>query len=55
MGRPLPTNATAFAEGQSTVENVLDELGTPNQVGRLPGGFAFLYEHSVVNSNWALG
>jgi hypothetical protein len=54
MGRPLPTNETAFAEGKTSVENVLHELGAPNQVTRLPDGFAFLYEHSVV-SEFQLG
>jgi hypothetical protein len=40
--------ATGFIDGHSRVENVVQDLGPPNSATRLPDGFAFLYEHSVI-------
>jgi hypothetical protein len=49
MGRPLPARLDEFAEGRTRVETVVRELGPPNQASRLPRGFAFLYEYSVIS------
>jgi hypothetical protein len=54
MGQPLAGKADGFAEGRTRVDAVLRELGPPDQASRLPGGFAFLYEHSVM-SEFQLG
>jgi len=48
-GHPLPDNARHFDEGQADVGSVMELLGPPAQVTALPGGYAFLYEHSVVD------
>jgi len=47
MGRPFPAEPN-IAEGQTRVDAVVHELGPPNRVSRLPDGFAFLYEYSVI-------
>lgn len=47
-GAPLPQNARQFENGEATVQEVIHELGPPATVTSLPGGFAFLYEHSRV-------
>jgi hypothetical protein len=49
MGKPLPAAAKNLAEGQTRVDTVVHELGPPNEASRLPNGFAFLYEYSVVS------
>jgi len=48
-GDPLPQNARHFERGEATVQEVIHELGPPGKVTSLPGGFAFLYEHSSVH------
>ena len=48
MGQPLPVSLNAFAEGQTRVGTVVHELGQPNSASRLPDGFAFLYEYSLM-------
>jgi len=48
IGRPAGRTAAAFVEGQSRVETVVQQLGPPESATRLPEGFAFLYEHSVI-------
>jgi hypothetical protein len=48
MGRPVAAKASGFVDGQSRVETIVQELGPPDSATRLPEGFAFLYEHSVV-------
>ena len=48
MGRPLQTKPNAFVEGTTPVRTVVHDLGPPNQVSRLPDGFAFLYEYSQI-------
>jgi hypothetical protein len=53
MGQPLPAE-TVFASRQTHVADVVHELGPPNRISRLPGGFAFLYEHSLM-SEFQLG
>jgi len=47
-GRPLRADAAHFTEGSTRVETVIHALGPPAQVSALPGGFVFLYEHSIV-------
>ncbi len=49
MGRPLSAEARGFVEGRTRVDTVLRSLGPPNQVSRLPDGFAFLYEYSLMS------
>jgi hypothetical protein len=48
MGQPLAGRASGFVAGQSRVETVVGKLGPPDSATRLPQGFAFLYEHSIV-------
>jgi len=48
-GQRLPQEPHGFTEGSTRVEKVIHELGPPAQVSALPGGFVFLYEHSIVN------
>ena len=48
MGRPLPAKSNEFAEGRTSVETVVHEMGPPNQATRLPDGFAFQYEYTRV-------
>jgi len=48
-GAPLPPNARQFEEEAATVKEVIHELGPPAKMTSLPGGFAFLYEHSIVH------
>jgi len=47
-GQPLRADAGQFSEGSTRVETVIHALGPPARVSALPGGFAFLYEHSIV-------
>lgn len=47
MGVPVHTRVGEFAQGQTRVETVMSKMGPPDSVTKLPGGFAFLYEHSV--------
>src|SRR5690242_6189934 len=49
MGKPLTDESKKFAENQTRVDAVLHELGPPHQVSRLPDGFVFLYEYSLIN------
>lgn len=49
MGAAVPSTAAEIVEGQTRVETVIHRLGPPQQMSRLPGGFAFLYEHSTVD------
>src|SRR5689334_18974896 len=48
MGQRLGGNVSGLVEGQSRVEAVVQQLGPPDTATRLPEGFAFLYEHSVM-------
>src|SRR6476646_9210561 len=48
MGQRLGGNIGGLVEGQSRVETVVQQLGPPDSATRLPEGFAFLYEHSVM-------
>jgi hypothetical protein len=48
MGQHLAANASGLVEGQSHAETVVQQLGPPDSATRLPQGFAFLYEHSVM-------
>src|SRR5262249_52958252 len=48
MGQQVPPPATAFVEGQTRVNAVVQELGPPICIGRLPDGCAFLYEYSLI-------
>ncbi len=54
MGAPVHARVGEFTQGQTRVETVMNKMGPPDSVTRLPGGFAFLYEHSVV-SEFQLG
>lgn len=47
-GRPIGAEHPSFAEGSTPVAAVLQELGPPSKVSALPGGYVFLYEHSVL-------
>ena len=47
-GAPRPQNTRQLEIGEATVREVIHELGPPAKVTSLPGGFAFLYEHSSV-------
>lgn len=47
-GAPLPQNARQYEKGKARVEEIVQELGPPAKATSLPGGFAFLYEHSRV-------
>lgn len=49
LGHPLPEISEPLVEGQTRVDTVLRELGPPHKVSALPGGFAFLYEYTLVN------
>jgi len=50
MGRPLaPHTKDVFVTGQTQVGAVLERLGPPSQVSALPGGYVFLYEHTIVS------
>ena len=48
MGAPLPPSPPQFAEGSTRVHAVLRELGPPHEVSRLPAGFVFLYQYSLI-------
>jgi hypothetical protein len=48
MGRPLTAKINRFAEGRTRVDTVVHELGPPHQASRLPSGFAFLYEYTLM-------
>jgi len=48
LGRPVSAEACGFVLGKSRAENVLQELGPPDSATKVPDGFAFLYEHSIV-------
>jgi hypothetical protein len=48
MGQPLPMPPKAFTKGQTRADAVMRDLGPPNRVSRLPDGFAFLYEYSLM-------
>jgi hypothetical protein len=54
MGPPVQGRPSEFTNGQTRVETVLRKMGPPDCVTRLPEGFAFLYEHSIV-SEFQLG
>lgn len=54
MGREVHVRVGEFAEGQTRVDTVMSKMGPPDSVTRLPEGFAFLYEHSVM-SEFQLG
>ena len=54
MGQPLSAETKNFAQGQTKVSTVMNELGPPHQVCRLADGFAFLYEYSRI-SEFQLG
>lgn len=47
-GKPIATEHPALTEGRARVGDVLRELGPPAKASALPGGFAFLYEHTVI-------
>ncbi len=54
MGRPLTAQSKEFAEDRTRVDAVVQELGPPHQVSRLPEGFVFQYEYSRI-SEFQLG
>ena len=46
VGLPLPSDPNALAEGEASVESVVELLGPPTAVSALPDGFVFVYEYS---------
>jgi hypothetical protein len=49
IGESLSTKSSNFIEHRTTVAGVMDELGAPDTIGKLPNGFAFLYEYSQMD------
>ncbi len=45
VGKPISAEGLVMEPGDTRYEEVLDDLGPPNRMSSLPGGFAFMYEY----------